>query len=484
MTPDTNHPDFLSNEASGSAFRVRPLSAVPPEPKRPKKTPRWLYVALGIFGIILVAGLIAGSGEDTDQNSQAGFLGRIKQLVLSGDRKLASEDGKYTNILLLGMGGAGHDGPYLTDTIILARLDLKQKRIALFSIPRDLLVNIPGHGWWRVNNANAFGETKQAGTGPDLVKQTIEQTLDVPVHYYVRIDFKGFEKVIDSLGGVTVDVERAFTDAKYPAGPNEFQTVRFDSGRQTMDGEEALIFTRSRHGDNNEGSDFARAARQQKILMAVRSRVLSPTLILNPARLTGLYRSLNDSLASNMSTGEIAHLIDTMRDISGDAISMHVFDDAPDGELTAQILEDGAYVLVPKKGYETLRLAIVNAFGDGGATSRVLAARTPTPPPPKRDAPPAPTVWVLNGTKIEGLAARMSMVLKDQGFLVTNTSNAPDQTVPHTRVVPLTATGQAQLPAIVAILDPAIDTNLPPQMTQPPKVDLVIILGPDANTKL
>lgn len=441
-------------------------------------------MALGIFGIILLTGLIGIPGEN-DKNATPTFFGRIKQLVLSGDKKLASEDGGYTNILLLGMGGAGHDGPYLTDTIIVARLDIKQKRIALFSIPRDLLVNIPGHGWWRINNANAFGETKQSGAGPDLVKQTIEQTLDIPVHYYVRIDFKGFEKVIDSLGGVAVDVAQSFTDEKYPAGPNVFQTVHFDAGRQTMDGEKALIFARSRHGDNNEGSDFARAARQQKLLMAVRSRVLSPTLILNPARITGLYRSLSDSLMSNMSGGEIARLVDIMRDISSDAISMQVFDDAPDGELTAQILEDGAYVLVPKSGYETLRLAIMNAFGDDTKTSRVLAARTLIPPTEhKPTTAPATTVWVLNGTKIEGLAARMGMVLKEQGFNVSKTSNAPNQTVPHTRVVPLTARGQSQLPAVVSLLDPAIDTNLPPQLTAPSGVDIVIILGPDANAKL
>ena len=304
------------------------------------------------------------------------------------------------------------------------------------------------------------------------------------MHYYIRIDFKGFEKVIDSIGGVAVDVERAFTDAKYPAGPNEFQTVHFDTGRQTMDGEEALIFARSRHGDNGEGSDFARAARQQKILMAVRTRALSPTLILNPARLTGLYRSLDDSIASNMSNWEIARLLDIVRGIDTTALSMNVFDDAPDGELTAQALEDGAYVLVPKNGYETLRLAIVNAF-DETETSRVLAARTTPPPPPvKRDSPPAPTVWVLNGTTIEGLAARTGMVLDEQGFSVVKISNAPDQAVTHTRVFPLTARGQSQLPAIVSLLDPAIETTLPAAMPEPKDIDIVIIVGPDASTRL
>ncbi|MDO8435088.1 MAG: LCP family protein, partial [bacterium] len=377
MTPDTNNPDFLDQEAGGSAFRVREIGTPVPPPPRRKKTPRWLFVVLGLFGIMLVAGLVGFGGED-DATTPLTFFGRIKQLVLSGDKKLASENDEFTNVLLLGMGGPGHDGPYLTDTIILARLDLKLKRIALFSIPRDLLVNIPGHGWWRINNANAFGEEKTAGAGPDLLKQTIEQTLDIPVHYYVRIDFKGFEKVIDSLGGVSVDVDTAFTDTQYPADNSLFQTVHFDAGKQNMDGEEALIFARSRHGNNSEGSDFARGARQQKILMAVRSRILSPTLILNPARITGLYRSLDKSIATNMSNGEIIRLLDIVRGIDTSALTMHVFDDSPTGFLTAQILENGAYVLVPKNGYESLRVAIVNAFDDS-TSARVLAAVTPTP---------------------------------------------------------------------------------------------------------
>ena len=209
-----------------------------------------------------------------------------------GWENLKGELDDRINFLLLGQGGVGHEGPYLTDTIIFASLKPSTKELAMFSIPRDFYVKIPKNGWARINSANSIGETTDYdGGGSAYTAKIIEDVFDQPVHYWLRVDFDAFQKIIDDLGGVNVCVDHSFTDEYYPDENFGYEPVEFEEGCQKMNGDTALKFSRSRHGTNGEGSDFARSARQQKIILAtiilacplsMARRILSVIVFSNP----------------------------------------------------------------------------------------------------------------------------------------------------------------------------------------------------------
>ena len=156
--------------------------------------------------------------------------------------------------------------------MILVTVDPGTKTAGMLSIPPDLLVPIPGHSENRINVAHFLGERdKYPGGGPALAKKTVQYTLGIPVQYYVRINFEGFEKLIDAIGGIQVEVKSAIHDEKYPDNNYGYMTVDIPAGLQHMDGKTALQYARARHGS----SDFSRARRQQQVLRAVRDKVLS-----------------------------------------------------------------------------------------------------------------------------------------------------------------------------------------------------------------
>ena len=168
-------------------------------------------------------------------------------------------------------------GPPLADTLILATYDPQSQTIGLLSIPRDLWVDLPGLGYHKINQSFQMGEaTNYPGGGPAMAMDTVEALLDIPIHFYVLVDFEAFVRLIDEIGGVKIDVpEQIVVD---PLGDHNTKVLQ--PGIQTLPGDIALAYARSR---NTAGSDFDRAERQQQVIMGVRERVASfeilPTLI-------------------------------------------------------------------------------------------------------------------------------------------------------------------------------------------------------------
>ncbi len=370
-----------------------------------------LFVVLVLGVGLFVAFAASNVVEDDSPFSQIPIVKRIRQLVRSADRSLDGQRDDRVNILLLGMGGAGHEGPYLTDTIILASVKPSTKQVALISIPRDLAVPIPGYGWYKVNQANAFGEVRERGSGGELVAKVLADVLDIPIQYYVRIDFDGFTKLIDDLGGIDVYVERAFVDSTYPTGENgNVTTIAFEAGWQHLNGGSALEFARSRHGSNGEGSDFARARRQQKILQAVKSRVLSLGTLRSPSKIASVLEALENNVKMNFTPWELLALARLAGTLDASAIIPEVLDDSPDGLLAPTIGVDGAYLLVPRNNeWYRVRSFVKNIFSVGVAEE--------TFPEPVR-------VEIQNGTTIVGLAARAAEQVKAEGFAVVRVGNA------------------------------------------------------------
>lgn len=276
-------------------------------------------------------------------------------------KKLGSTDGR-TNVLLLALdrretfdpscsGGGGS----LSDTVILASLDPEKKEVVLISIPRDLWIET-GYFSGKINSAFSVGERED--NGPELSSRIVEGITGVPVHYHAVVDFSGFEKAVDILGGVDVAVESAFDDYKYPipgkecAEPEEerWEHIHFDQGLQVMDGERALKFVRSRRAAGAEGSDFARSKRQQEVLLAMKDKALSLSAFSDFSKVKELYETYRNHVETNLSLSEMQRFW---------AIAPNVSDfrtevlDGGSGLLTSSGDRedfDGAWVLVPKAG--------------------------------------------------------------------------------------------------------------------------------------
>ena len=186
------------------------------------------------------------------------------------------------NVLVLGTDMRPNDTDHTprSDTIMLANVDTISHTVRIMSIPRDLIVTIPGYGRNKINAAYVFGEYyHEPGGGPALALQTVSNLFNVPVDYYVTLNFDGFRAIVDAVGGMAIDVPYSIDDDSYPddedGNPNGTITVHFDAGWQCMDGKTALRYARTRHADN----DFARSKRQLQVIMAIRQKALSLDLL-------------------------------------------------------------------------------------------------------------------------------------------------------------------------------------------------------------
>ena len=212
---------------------------------------------------------------------------RVEQPAVGDEPVTFSE--RYVNIALLGSDKRPNSTTWRTDTMIVASIDTQDGIVRLLSIPRDLWVNIPGHGFDRINTADLWGELRQEGGGPELVKETIYQNLGIPIHYYVRVDFDGFQRIIDALDGVDVDVECPLTD------------IDLEPGVQHMDGELALLYARSRITT----SDFDRGRRQRKLLMALWEKAAQLNIV---TKLPALWVAMADTVQTDLSLNEVLAL--------------------------------------------------------------------------------------------------------------------------------------------------------------------------------
>ena len=384
----------------------------------------------------------------------------VKRLVSSGDKLLLGETEDRINFLLLGQGGLGHDGPFLTDTVVMASLKPSRHQITLLSIPRDLVVPIPQAGTRRINNANAIGEERKSGSGPALTSQVVGDLLNLPIHYYVRLDFDGFAKIVDDLGGVSINIKEGFTDTNYPTDNDGYTTIKFEPGWQVLSGERALAFARSRHGSNNEGSDFARAKRQQQLLLALKDKLLSPATFFNPKLVLRLYRAFTQSVKTNLSAQDAVRLTSLLRQVKPNEVVSRSFDITPRGLLREVIGTDGAYLLMPNVAdYSQLKSAAKKMLEISPVETE--AAR----------------VVIENGTPTIGLAEAVNDSLSQQGFVISSFGNATHNNFPHTIIYDYSGGSKPNTRRILETLFGTNAVSLENTGTNGP--DIRIIVGKD-----
>jgi LCP family protein required for cell wall assembly len=244
------------------------------------------------------------------------FLSVICFLILT--QKINSLDikstGKIASILILGKGGEGHTAPDLTDTIIVSAINLESNKISLLSLPRDIWVDSTRA---KLNSSYYWGKQK-AGNGFDLAGDTIREVTNLEINYVVVVNFSLFKDVVDTLGGIDVNIENTFTDEKYPIAGLEndlcngdkefgcrFEKLEFKNGIQHMNGDTALKFVRSRNAAGDEGTDIAREKRQQKVISAVKEKLLSFDFLFNFQKVKSLYKIVFSHIESNISRNDL-----------------------------------------------------------------------------------------------------------------------------------------------------------------------------------
>ena len=209
---------------------------------------------------------------------------------------IPSPDGPV-NILLMGTDARPGEDISRTDTMIVVRVDPRSDRVSMLSLPRDLLVTVPQFGKYTINAAYPLGEKQLGkGYGAALAKETVAQLLGIKIDYFMLVNFDGFKTLIDRLGGIYVDVPKVIVDSAYPTDNYGTIKVRFDAGRQLMNGERALIYARTRHADN----DFGRIQRQQQVIMAIFNRVRDQGLLTQITNVDDYTDALRDTIRTDM----------------------------------------------------------------------------------------------------------------------------------------------------------------------------------------
>jgi polyisoprenyl-teichoic acid--peptidoglycan teichoic acid transferase len=210
-----------------------------------------------------------------------------------------------------------------TDTMMLLSLNPRTDSVSILSIPRDLYVVIPGRGRDRINTAFVYGSAgNNPAGGAALAIETVERNLGVPIHHYLMVDFGAFVRGIDAVGGVTVDVPYNINDPLYPDMNYGYDPLFIPAGRHQFDGQLALKYARTRHQDD----DFNRARRQQQILFAARSQVLSLGITGMLQKAPILYQQLGDGIRTDLSLEQLIRLARTAGDIPSENIRNEVLD--------------------------------------------------------------------------------------------------------------------------------------------------------------
>jgi polyisoprenyl-teichoic acid--peptidoglycan teichoic acid transferase len=345
----------------------------------------------------------------------------------------------FVNIILLGSDKRADSSTWRTDTLIVLSVDTKGDFVRLLSIPRDLWVNIPGHGEDRINTADLWGELAKEGSGAEVVKQTIYESLGIPIHYYVRADFQGFIKIIDAVGGVDVDVECPLPD------------IELAPGMHHMDGEDALLYARSRITT----SDFDRGRRQRKVLMALWQQGMSKGII---PKLPALWLAMKGTFQTDLPLDQVIRLGYIGLRLKPDQI---LSQSIGPWQVQDWVTPGGAAVLLPLDVEIKDLLTTFYAPPDIAFLERIERTR----------------IQVLNGSQRQEADQMAATSLRWTGFMVTTTGLADSQSYTATQII-VHNTDEDVAETVAQQLD-APRTAIQYQLDPSSPADIVVILGSD-----
>jgi len=338
----SNQDDFSSNFSGWGNFTDPQEEIQPTGRKKTKKN--WLKIIGKIFLWLILLFLLVGLAYGAffvykidnlgrkiiinNSNDKQSFLEIAKSLVTKNPIKLRGYENGQINILLLGIAGKGKPGQNLTDTLMLASVNTKTNQIALLSIPRDLFINAPGYVYQgKINSLYQYGLSNSKNDQVNAIQSVADTVFNITslkTDYYVVLNFKGFEKIIDSIGGINVMNENDIYDANYP-GPNYSREIfELKKGFQQLDGATALKYARERHDDPQ--GDFGRAKRQQQIMQSAKNKIFSAGTLLNVFSLNQLFDALGENIITNIKPEEIGNFYELSKKLDTQNINNVVLD--------------------------------------------------------------------------------------------------------------------------------------------------------------
>lgn len=445
-----------------------------------KKPRRWRQLAkrtaVALVALLVIGGGYVGAKAYINARHVLKGGGNAAALGDNVDPSLLKGEGDgRVNILLLGRGGDGHEGPDLTDTLIIASIDPVHKEAALVSIPRDLWVKPSGSGGYtkinavyadakyRVLNGKKVANQAQAAdnAGQEAIEKTIEDTFGIPIHYHTMVDFEGFRKAIDTVGGVDVNVKTALVDPTV-AWENNWKATIAPVGQQHFDGKKALLYARSRHGSAR--GDFDRAERQREIMVALKDKVLSIGTFGNPLKISQLIDAFGNHVQTNFNSNEAMRLYNIVKQIPSDKVMSVGLADPPNDYVTTSMV-NGASVVIPKAGignYAALQSYIRNTLKDSYIKDENAS------------------IAVYNATNTPGLAAKKAEELKSFGYNITQVSDAPTKGATTTVLVDMRGGQKKYTKHYLESRLKVTATGKVPEGIDPGTADFVIVLGSNA----
>ncbi len=333
-------------------------------------------VAVSLFAFLTIEAVVAAARQPfnpLEEAAQTAAATELPPLLQEGVPEVATlppgeptptpvpitgltDEGRF-NVLLMGIDRRPGE-PFIsrTDTMMLLSVDTDENTASLLSIPRDLYVVIPDRGRDRINTAFVYGaQGNNPAGGAQLAMATVAYNLGVPVEHYFMVDFQAFTGVIDTLGGITVEVPYNINDTLYPDMNYGYDPLFIPAGTHHFDGQTALKYARTRHQD----SDFHRAQRQQQVLMAIRQAVVNQGIDDMILRAPLLYQQFRDGVRTDLSIEQLVQLAGTFRNIPGDSIHRAVLDyeyvtsyTTPGGASVLVLINERAAPLIAKLFYD------------------------------------------------------------------------------------------------------------------------------------
>jgi LCP family protein required for cell wall assembly len=376
------------------------------------------------------------------------------------------------NILLIGADeqGGGHN----TDTLITVSIDPVTKQVAMFSIPRDT-VDIPippgpaRSVWGRAyeSKINAFFVNNRRRSdlwpgndrtrGYNALKAVIGELYEIDIKYFVEVNFEGFKKVVDAVGGVTINVQVPVSDDAFPGSTGRAQRLYIPSGIQHMDGEQALRYARSRNGS----TDFDRGARQQRVLLSLREQADPQALL---PRLPELVDALKSAVRTDIPLDQIDELLGLASGVDTGNIRSYVFG-PPYSQDTCN--DSRGCVVLPN--INLIRDAVANAFSSDPADQERR----------ERLGAEGAGVWVLNGTGEANRGTRLAGYLEYQGLAASAPRQAPEGQVPADTVITVYNGASERIPATIAYLEELFGVKVKTATDATIRTDVVIVIGRD-----
>lgn len=473
-------------------------------PRRHSKAFRIIRAVLIIVAMIVVVGAgvfgykILAAGNSISTANQTIF-GQLSDLLFKSGNTLKGEQDDRINILLIAIGGEGHDGANLADTIMVASIEPKEKKIALLSIPRDLYVQVPGQQFYsKINAVHAYGEAQKKDSGPALLEQKVEEITGLKIHYFARVDFTAFKKIVDAVGGVNIHIANGFFDY--------WHKIAFPTGTETMNGDRALAYVRARYVEGPEGGDFQRTGRQQQMLVAIREKVFSVHTALDFNAINGIFSGLSENIKTDMQIWEMKRFFELFRQIDPSDIRSDVMSTGTNGILKGDTVVLGgvpASVLKTRTGdFSEIQKLAANMFSDTtgktidaqetnapaqniDANGDIVPSTSPSVSPTSSASPsstPSPssvTIEVRNGTATTGLAGKTATKLKALGYKVIATGNASSKAITKTTVYAPKATQSDDAQKIASALNASSATSFPSSEAKT-TADILVILGSDS----